>query len=162
MHISLLFSSQNIKVRIPARAFLQVYCSITLSHLLDISSMTRFGLFPLQRHINFLPVSRANMEHCSIIAFWGCKSNPGWGSLQSRRNTHKLLLFYKKKVHGIAPNWLSERMPPLVQETTTYCLRNSDNVRNYRARTNKIRVIQSNLENLKSGRLEICLIQAIR
>ena len=59
----------------------------------------------------------------------------GWESLQSRRNTHKFLLFYKI-LHGIAPNNLSELVPPLVQETTTYSLRNSDNIRNYRVRTN--------------------------
>ena len=104
VHILLLFPSQNIKVRIPTRAlFFKVYCSITLSHLLDISEMTRFVLFLLQRHINLLPVSRANTEYCSIIAVGGCKSNPGWESLQSRRNTHKLLLFCKK-VHGNSPN----------------------------------------------------------
>ena len=40
----------------------------------------------------------------------------GWESLQIRRNTHNPLLFYKKN-HGIAPNYLSEVVSPLVQET---------------------------------------------
>ena len=53
--------------------------------------------------------------------------NLGWGSLQSRRSTHKLLLFYKI-LHDIAPNFLSELVPSLVQETTTYRFRNSDNI----------------------------------
>ena len=34
------------------------------------------------------------------------------------------------------PDYLSELVPPLVQETTTYNLRNSDNVQNYRAHSN--------------------------
>ena len=56
----------------------------------------------------------------------------GWESIQSRRNTRTLLLSYKI-LHGIAPNNLSELLPPLVQETTTFNLRNSDNIRNYPA-----------------------------
>ena len=59
----------------------------------------------------------------------------GWEPLKSRRNTHKLLLFYKI-IHGIAPKYLSELILSLVQETTTYSVRNSDNIRNYRAHTN--------------------------
>ena len=56
----------------------------------------------------------------------------GWETLQSRRNKHKLVLLYKI-LHGLAPDYPSELVPPLVQETTTYNLRNSDNVQNYRA-----------------------------
>ena len=59
----------------------------------------------------------------------------GWETLQSRRNKHKLVLLYKI-LHGLAPDYLSELVPPLVQETTTYNLRNSDNVQNYRAHSN--------------------------
>ena len=39
-------------------------------------------------------------------------------------------------LHGLAPDFLSELVPPLVQETTTYNLRNSDNIQNYRAHSN--------------------------
>ena len=59
----------------------------------------------------------------------------GWETLQSRRNKHKLVLLYKF-LHGLAPNYLSELVPTLVQETTTYNLRNSDNIQNYRAHSN--------------------------
>ena len=54
----------------------------------------------------------------------------GLESLQSRRNIHKLLLFYKI-LCCIIPNNLSELLPHLVQETATYCLRNSYNIQNY-------------------------------
>ena len=59
----------------------------------------------------------------------------GWESLQSRRNKHKLILFYKI-LHGLTPDYLYDLVPPLVQHTTSYNLRNSDNIQNYRARSN--------------------------
>ena len=43
----------------------------------------------------------------------------GLKSLQSRRNIHNLLLFYKI-LCCITPNNLFELLPPLVQETATY------------------------------------------
>ena len=58
-----------------------------------------------------------------------------WETLQSRRNKHKRVLLYKV-LHGLAPNYLSELVPPLIQETTTYNLRNSDSIQNYRAYSN--------------------------
>ena len=51
----------------------------------------------------------------------------GGESLQSRRSKHKLVLFYKI-LHGLAPDYLYDLLPPLVQETTTYNLRNSVNI----------------------------------
>ena len=59
----------------------------------------------------------------------------GWESLQSRRNKHKLILFYKI-LHGLTPDYLYDLVPPLVQDTTSYNLRNSVNIQNYRARSN--------------------------
>ena len=59
----------------------------------------------------------------------------GWESLQSRQNKHKLILFYKI-FHGLTPDYLYDLVPPLVQDTTSYNLRNSDNIQNYRARSN--------------------------
>ena len=59
----------------------------------------------------------------------------GWESLQSRRNKHKLILFYKI-LHGLTPDYLYDLVPPLVQDTTSYNLRNSDNIQNYTALSN--------------------------
>ena len=59
----------------------------------------------------------------------------GWESLQSRRNKHKLVVLYKI-LHGSAPNYLADLIPPTVQETTRYSLRNSDHIQNYRTNTN--------------------------
>ena len=59
----------------------------------------------------------------------------GWESLQSRRNKHKLTLFYKI-MNGLTPNYLSDLLPPLVHETTSYNLRNSNHIQTVHANTN--------------------------
>ena len=57
------------------------------------------------------------------------------GVPQKRRNKHKLVIFYKI-LHGIAQACLSDIVPPLIQDTTTYNLRNAGNIQNYRVCTN--------------------------
>ena len=69
---------------------------------------------------------------CSIDKLY---SELGWDSLQSRRNKHKLITQYKI-LHGFTLNYLLDLMPPTVQETSRYSLRNSDHFQNYRANTN--------------------------
>ena len=59
----------------------------------------------------------------------------GWETLQERRSKHKLVILYKM-VNGSAPEYLQTLVPPIVQNTTTHNLRNSDDIRNFRARTN--------------------------
>ena len=56
----------------------------------------------------------------------------GWESLQSRRNNHKLVIFYKI-LHGLTPDYLFDIVPPpaspTVRETARYNLRNSEHIR---------------------------------
>ena len=59
----------------------------------------------------------------------------GLESLQSRRNKHKLVLFYKT-LNGLNPSYLTDLVPPCIQETSRYSLRNSDHIQNYRANSN--------------------------
>ena len=59
----------------------------------------------------------------------------GWESLQARREKHKRIIFYKM-VNGLTPGYLQSLIQPIVQNTTTYNLRNSSNLRNVHARTN--------------------------
>ena len=59
----------------------------------------------------------------------------GWESLKKRRNKHKLVIFYKI-LHGIAPSYLLDIVPPLIQDSTTYNFRNAGNIQNYRVHTN--------------------------
>ena len=62
-------------------------------------------------------------------------SDLGWESLQNRRNKHKLTIFYKI-MNGITPDYLNELVPPMIQETTRYNLRNSNDIQTMHANTN--------------------------
>ena len=62
-------------------------------------------------------------------------SDLGWESLQDRRNKHKLISFYKI-IHGLTPTYLTNVLPPLIQETTDYNLRNANGFRTLHANTN--------------------------
>ena len=61
-------------------------------------------------------------------------SEIGWDSLQNRRNKHKLTILYKI-LNDLAPEYLQSILPPLVQNTTNYNHRNSNNLRNIHANT---------------------------
>ena len=61
----------------------------------------------------------------------------GWESLQSRRNKHKLTIFYKI-LNGITPDYLTELFSPMIHETTRlrYNLRNTNDIQIMHANTN--------------------------
>ena len=69
---------------------------------------------------------------CSIEKMF---SDLGWESLQSRRDKHKLIIFYKI-MNGLSPDYLRDLIPPTVQETIRYNLRNSNDIQTLRANTN--------------------------
>ena len=83
-------------------------------------------------HIEAARVITGATKLCSIEKLF---ADLGSESLQKRRNKHKLVIFYKI-LHGIAPTYLSDIVPPLIQDTTTYNLRNAGNIQNYRVHTN--------------------------
>jgi hypothetical protein len=55
-------------------------------------------------------------------------------SLESRRNNHMLILFYKMK-NGLTPDYLCSLLPPAVGENSRYDLRNATNIQTIRTRT---------------------------
>ena len=59
----------------------------------------------------------------------------GWESLQSRRDKHKLVIFYKT-INGLTPEYSRELVPSLVQEASTYALRNADHIQTIHASSN--------------------------
>ena len=59
-------------------------------------------------------------------------SELGWETLQERRSKHKLIIFYKI-INGLTPDYLSDLLPPIVQDNVTYNLRNANNMRSLRA-----------------------------
>ena len=69
---------------------------------------------------------------CSINNFL---SELGWEPLKATRTKHKLIIFYNI-INGLTPEYLQSLIPPMVQNTTLYNLRNSSDLHNIQARTN--------------------------
>ena len=59
-----------------------------------------------------------------------------WETLESRRNKHKLVLFYKM-FNNISPVYLSSLVPPSISSISTYNLRNAENVQTIDSRTSQ-------------------------
>ena len=59
----------------------------------------------------------------------------GWEPLQIRRNNHKLVTFYKI-LHGLTPTYLLDIIPPHINETNDFPLRNADHFQNFRSNSN--------------------------
>ena len=62
-------------------------------------------------------------------------SELGLETLQSRRDKHRLVIFYKI-MNGLTPDYLRDLVPPLVQEASNYNLRNSDHIQTFHANKN--------------------------
>ena len=58
----------------------------------------------------------------------------GWETLEIRRSTHKLHLFYKIN-NNISPEYISSFVPQSVENTTSYGLRDASNIRQSFSRT---------------------------
>ena len=107
-------------------------------------------------HIEPARVITSATKLCSIEKLL---SDLGWESLQNRRNKHKLIIFYEMD-NGLAPNYLLDLVPPIIQEITNYNLRNADDIQTLHARTNlyynsffpsTIRAWNSSLEDTKQS-----------
>lgn len=59
-----------------------------------------------------------------------------WETLETRRNKHKLVLFYKM-FNNISPVYLSSLVPPSVSNLTAYNLRNAQNIQTIDSRTSQ-------------------------
>ena len=69
-----------------------------------------------------------------LISLENLYKETGWETLNSRRQQHKLSLFYKM-IHGLVPPYLSLLLPPLVGENSRYPLRNSDHYQNIKSKS---------------------------
>ena len=83
-------------------------------------------------HIEAARIITGATKLCSISLLI---SDLGLESLQDRHNKHKLFIFYKI-THGLTPTYLTDIVPPLIQETTDYNLRNANDFRILHANTN--------------------------
>ena len=69
-----------------------------------------------------------------LISLENLNSEIGWETLDVRRKKQKLVLFYKM-VNNLTPNYLTSLVPPTVSESSSYNLRNSNDIRTVNART---------------------------
>jgi hypothetical protein len=70
-----------------------------------------------------------------LISIEKLMSEVKWDTLQNRRKKHKLILFYKMK-HDLTPHYLSSLVPESVDASSTYHLRNYDDIQVPHSRTN--------------------------
>ncbi|MCG8048301.1 MAG: reverse transcriptase family protein [Candidatus Thiodiazotropha endolucinida] len=61
---------------------------------------------------------------CSIEKLY---DDTGWETLEARREKQKLIIFYKM-INGLAPTYLNQLVPGLVQDQSQYSLRNANNM----------------------------------
>ena len=61
-------------------------------------------------------------------------TDTGWESLASRREKHKLILYYKMQ-HGMTPEYLSSLVPPTVGSIARYPLRNESDLQTVPAKS---------------------------
>ena len=80
-------------------------------------------------HIEAARIITGASKLCSVSKLL---TDLGWETLQNRRKKHRLI-FLLKILHGLTPVYLNDLLPPLVQDTTSYNLRNSNHFQNYLA-----------------------------
>ena len=83
-------------------------------------------------HIEAARIITGATKLCSVSKLL---TDLGWETLQNRRKKHRLIILFKI-LHGLTPVYLNDLLPPLVQDTASYNLRNSNHFQNYRANTN--------------------------
>ncbi|MCG8113232.1 MAG: reverse transcriptase domain-containing protein, partial [Candidatus Thiodiazotropha taylori] len=83
-------------------------------------------------HIEAARIITGATKLCSVSKLL---TDLGWETLQNRRNKHKLVILFKI-LNGLTPSYLHDLLPPLVRDTTTYNLRNSNHFQNFRSHTN--------------------------
>ena len=62
-----------------------------------------------------------------LVSIDALYTGTGWEMLESRRNKHKLTLFYKMK-SGMSLHYLTTLITPIVGNTSTYNLRNANDI----------------------------------
>ena len=82
-----------------------------------------------------LEAARIATRTTKLISITALYKEVGWESLEQRRQTHKLTLFFKMFSH-VTPLYLSSLIPPSVSDMSRYNLRNTDQLQTIDSRTN--------------------------
>ena len=128
---------RGLKFKVSRTALEKMYISFIRPLLEYCDSVWDNASTEAKRQLNAVNIEAARTttgatKLCSIDKLF---ADLGWESLQSRRNKHKLVIFYKI-MNGLAPSYLSDLVPPLIQDTTHYNLRNSSDTQTLHANTN--------------------------
>ena len=83
-------------------------------------------------HLEAARIVSGGTKLCSVDKLF---QELGWEPLQIRRNKHKLVTFYKI-LHGLTPTYLLDIIPPHINETIDYPIRNADHFQNFRSNSN--------------------------
>ena len=83
-------------------------------------------------HVEAVQIVTGATKLCSIDSLF---MEHGLESLQTRRNKHKLITFYKI-MHGLVPHYISDLIPPVINQTNNYALRNVDHIQSFRSNSN--------------------------
>ena len=81
-----------------------------------------------------LEAARISTGTTKLVSVANLYIETGWETLDARRNTHKLVLFYKM-LNDLTPPYLSSLVPPLVQNASRYNLRNFNDTQTIAYRT---------------------------
>ena len=96
-------------------------------------SFFRFPIIPPQTII--LPPPNLSGT-TKLVSLENLYSETGWDTLDMKRKNQKLTLFYKM-AHNLTPHYLTSLIPSTVTETSSYNLRNSNDIRTVCARTSQ-------------------------
>ena len=69
-----------------------------------------------------------------LVSIQNLNNEINWEPLDSRRRKHKLIMFFKM-VNSLLPTYMSNLVPPLIRDTNSYSLRNSNDYQTLNART---------------------------
>ena len=83
-----------------------------------------------------IQAARITTGTTKLVSIASLYSEIGWNSLDTRRKMRTLFLFYKM-VNHLTPFYLSSLIPPTVNETSRYDLRNANYISTINARTNQ-------------------------
>ena len=128
---------RTLKLKINRRALEKIYFAFIRPVLENSDSVWDNATTDSKKQLEAIHIEAARIitgatKKCSTEKLL---SDLGWDSLQNRRNKHKLTILYKI-LNGLTPEYLQSILPPLVQNTTNYNLRNSNNLRSIHANTN--------------------------
>lgn len=82
-----------------------------------------------------LEAARISTGTTKLVSNQKLYEETGWDTLETRRKNHKLVLFYKM-YNRSTPAYLSDLVPPLVNNSSRYNLRNANDTETVYSRTN--------------------------